>query len=63
MSQTIAPVLGEATIQELREAVRGEILTASDEGYVEAALNGQPVLARVGALLWNRQERRATCKR
>ena len=36
MSQTIAPVLGEATIQELREAVRGEILTASDEGYVEA---------------------------
>ena len=26
MSQTIAPVLGEATIQELREAVRGEIL-------------------------------------
>ena len=37
MSQTIAPVLGEATIQELREAVRGEILTPSDEGYVEAA--------------------------
>ena len=27
MSQTIAPVLGEATVQELREAVRGEILT------------------------------------
>jgi FAD/FMN-containing dehydrogenase len=37
MSQKIAPVLGEATIQELREAVRGEILTASDEGYIEAA--------------------------
>ena len=37
MSQTIAPVLGEATIQELREAVRGEILTPSDDGYVEAA--------------------------
>jgi FAD/FMN-containing dehydrogenase len=37
MSQTMAPVLGEATIQELREAVRGEILTASDEGYLEAA--------------------------
>ena len=36
MSQTIAPVLGEATIQELREALRGEILTASDEGYIEA---------------------------
>jgi FAD/FMN-containing dehydrogenase len=37
MSQTIAPVLGEATVQELREAVRGEILTASDEGYAEAS--------------------------
>jgi FAD/FMN-containing dehydrogenase len=38
MSQTIAPVLGEATVQELREAVRGEILTGSDEGYSEACL-------------------------
>ena len=28
MSQTIAPVLGEATVQELREAVRGEIADA-----------------------------------
>ena len=37
MSQTIAPVLGEATIQELREAVRGEIVTPSDPGYPEAA--------------------------
>ncbi len=36
MSQTIAPVLGEATVQELRESVRGEILTPSDEGYAEA---------------------------
>jgi len=36
MSQTIAPVLGEATIQELREAVRGEVLTAADVGYEEA---------------------------
>jgi FAD/FMN-containing dehydrogenase len=36
MSQTIAPVLGEATIQELRETVRGEILTPDDDGYVEA---------------------------
>ena len=40
MSQTIAPVLGEATIQGLREAVRGEILTASDEGYAEAGTSG-----------------------
>jgi FAD/FMN-containing dehydrogenase len=37
MSQTIAPVLGEATVQELREAVRGEIVTPSDPGYAEAA--------------------------
>ena len=36
MSQTMAPVLGEATIQELREAVRGAIFTPSDEGYEEA---------------------------
>ena len=36
MSQTLAPVLGEATIQELREAVRGEVLTAQDNGYEEA---------------------------
>jgi FAD/FMN-containing dehydrogenase len=36
MSQTIAPVLGEATVQELREAVRGEIVTRSDDGYAEA---------------------------
>jgi FAD/FMN-containing dehydrogenase len=36
MSHTIAPVLGEATVQELREAVRGEILTPGDEGYAEA---------------------------
>jgi FAD/FMN-containing dehydrogenase len=37
MSQTIAPVLGEATIQELREAVRGEIVTRGDDGYEEAS--------------------------
>ncbi len=36
MSQTITPVLGEATIQELREAVRGEIVTPGDPGYTEA---------------------------
>jgi FAD/FMN-containing dehydrogenase len=38
MSQTLAPVLGEATIQELREAVRGEVLTAQDDGYGQARL-------------------------
>ena len=37
MSQTIAPVLGEATVQELRETVQGAILTARDEGYENAS--------------------------
>src|SRR4051794_24327151 len=37
MSQTIAPVLGEATIQELREAVQGAVVTPGDEGYIEAS--------------------------
>ncbi len=37
MSHTIAPVLGEATVQELRETVRGEILTPTDNGYADAA--------------------------
>jgi FAD/FMN-containing dehydrogenase len=37
MSQTIEPVLGEATVQDLREAVRGDILTPADDAYAEAA--------------------------
>lgn len=36
MRETIAPILGEATIQELRESVRGEVVTAADDGYAEA---------------------------
>lgn len=36
MSDTITPVLGEATIQELRALVRGQILTPGDEGYADA---------------------------
>ena len=36
MSHTIAPVLGEATVQDLREAVRGEIVTAGENGYADA---------------------------
>ena len=36
MGQTIAPVLGEATVQELREAVRGQIITPGDAGYADA---------------------------
>src|SRR5882757_620291 len=34
---TITPVLGEATMQELREAIRGRVLRPSDGGYDEAA--------------------------
>ncbi|HEY0415814.1 MAG TPA: FAD-binding oxidoreductase [Gaiellaceae bacterium] len=37
MTGTISPVLGEATVQELREAVRGTVFTDGDEGYAEAA--------------------------
>jgi FAD/FMN-containing dehydrogenase len=37
MSHTIAPILGEATIQELREAIRGEIVTPADDGYADAS--------------------------
>jgi len=33
----IAPALGEATVQELRDAVRGEVLQPGDAGYEEAA--------------------------
>ena len=36
MSQIITPVLGEATVQELRDGVRGEIVTPGDDGYAEA---------------------------
>jgi FAD/FMN-containing dehydrogenase len=37
MSNTMAPVLGEATLQELRETIRGEMLIPGDQGYDEAA--------------------------
>src|SRR5436305_9031113 len=36
MTTTITPVLGEATVQELREAIRGGVLRPGDEGYQEA---------------------------
>src|SRR5947209_12279495 len=36
MAETLNPVLGEATVQELREATRGEVFEPSDEGYLEA---------------------------
>jgi FAD/FMN-containing dehydrogenase len=36
MSGTLAPVLGEASVQELRDALRGELLQSGDEGYEEA---------------------------
>jgi FAD/FMN-containing dehydrogenase len=37
MSNAIAPVLGEATVQELRESVRGEVVTPADDGYAESS--------------------------
>src|SRR5919199_1919899 len=37
MSQTIARVLGEATVQELRESARGEVVPPADDGYGEAS--------------------------
>jgi FAD/FMN-containing dehydrogenase len=37
MTHTIAPVLGEATLQELREAIRGEVVLPDDEAYAEAS--------------------------
>src|SRR4051794_8470824 len=37
MIETVTPVLGEATIQELRERVRGEVVTPRDGSYAEAA--------------------------
>lgn len=36
MSETLAPVLGEASVQELRDGLRGELLGPGDEGYNEA---------------------------
>jgi FAD/FMN-containing dehydrogenase len=36
MSTTIAPVLGEATVQELRESIHGRVLRPDDDGYAEA---------------------------
>jgi FAD/FMN-containing dehydrogenase len=37
MAVTSARILGEATVQELRESVRGEVYAAGDAGYAEAA--------------------------
>jgi FAD/FMN-containing dehydrogenase len=36
MSSTITPVLGEATVQELREAIHGSVLRRGDDGYEQA---------------------------
>jgi FAD/FMN-containing dehydrogenase len=36
MTETLTRILGEATVQELREAVGGDVLTAGDDGYLEA---------------------------
>ena len=50
MTTISARVLGEATVQELREAVQGEVVTPGDPGYAEAsriwngAHEGRPAL-------------------
>jgi FAD/FMN-containing dehydrogenase len=36
MTEMLAPVLGEATVQELRDALRGELRLPGDDGYEEA---------------------------
>jgi FAD/FMN-containing dehydrogenase len=36
MSSTITPALGEATVQELREAIHGTVLRPGEEGYTDA---------------------------
>src|SRR5258705_6822108 len=36
MSATIAPVLGEATVEELRQAIHGGVLRPGDDRYEEA---------------------------
>ena len=36
MSGTIVPALGDATLQELRESVRGDVLLPGDDGYDDA---------------------------
>jgi FAD/FMN-containing dehydrogenase len=36
MTETLSPVLGEATVQELRDALRGDLRLPGDEGYTEA---------------------------
>jgi FAD/FMN-containing dehydrogenase len=36
MSGTIAPVLGDATVEELRETIHGQVLRPGDDGYEEA---------------------------
>src|SRR5436190_22026390 len=37
MSHAMHPVLGEATLQELRETIQGQVVTRTDDGYAEAA--------------------------
>jgi FAD/FMN-containing dehydrogenase len=36
MTEMLAPVLGEATVQELRDSLRGDLLLPGDDGYTEA---------------------------
>ena len=50
MSETLAPVLGEATVQELRDALRGELLQPGDEQYDEAKSDQGFIEGRIGEI-------------
>ena len=49
MSGTFAPTLGDATVQELREAIHGEVLRPGDDGYAEACRVWNGALRRAPA--------------
>jgi FAD/FMN-containing dehydrogenase len=36
MTEMLTPVLGEATVQELRDTLRGDLLLPGEDGYMEA---------------------------
>jgi FAD/FMN-containing dehydrogenase len=48
---TIAPVLGEGTVQELREAMRGEVIVPRDQGYDAARQVWNGMIDRKPALI------------
>ena len=37
MTETVTRALGEATVQELRDAIHGQVLRPGEDGYLESA--------------------------